>query len=174
MSLDPLWTWLNRYLCTCQPIMELQQKAIPASKSLLLEYTALPPAFAIGRALRSKHLLLALVCSTTLSTNVLAVAFSTLFNADFRNLTGSLSLMRQYEPRLRESPYIDSVAWALQTGRAYYLAKSYLMDNGTLPPWVCPKYFFAPFEVDVSRAVDTISYRAETIGFEPYLDCEVP
>lgn len=54
----------------------------------------------------------------------------------------------------------------------FYTAKSYLSDNGRLPPWVSPEYFFAPFELNISNLMDATQYRAKTIGFQPSLSCE--
>ena len=110
--MDPIWTMPNRYLCTCQSLLELQQRPTAASQSLLLKYTSLPPALTLGKALRSKHMLLALVCAMTLSVNLLAVAFSSLFNPDFRSVTMPSNFPSKYGPRLQAPRifYLDGMA----------------------------------------------------------------
>ncbi|KAI9822674.1 MAG: hypothetical protein M1827_000393 [Pycnora praestabilis] len=173
--MDPLWTLINRYLCTCQPLIELQRRATPAKQSLSLKYTSLPPAFAFGKAIRSKHLLLATVSGMTLSMNVLSVAFSSLFNEELRNVTAPHEFSQQYYTRLQipEFPYTanPSLESNITEADSFYIAKAFLYDDARLPPWVSSEYFFAPFNFNVSNHVAAGLYTAETTGYQGTLDC---
>lgn len=119
---------------------------------------------------------LALVCGMTLSVNLLAVAFSNLFNPDFRSVVVPSNFTQKYEPRLQAHKDMNQQDLenynAIWQPEALYIANSYLSDNGSLPPWVSPEFFFAPFELNVENSTDVIQYRAETMGFQPILSCE--
>ena len=78
--LEPMWLILSRLLCLLKPYEVLRVGGAKVSQSLGLKYTSIPPQLAIWRALRAKHVLLAVVCLITVSTNFLAVFLAGLLN----------------------------------------------------------------------------------------------
>jgi hypothetical protein len=78
--LEPMWLILSRLLCLLKPYEVLRLGGAKVSQSIGLKYTSIPPQLAVWRALRAKHILLATVCFTTVSTNFLAVFLAGLLN----------------------------------------------------------------------------------------------
>jgi hypothetical protein len=95
---EPTWNVLNRYLCLLQPFEELRKGSAPASRSLKVKYTSVPPQLAVWRALRARHFLLAAMCVVAVSTNVLAVALSALISQGSTNVTLPYFSTRQLSP----------------------------------------------------------------------------
>jgi hypothetical protein len=59
-----------------QPYEQLRRGHEKPERSITLDYTSLPPQVVVFRALKNKHIGLALVSLMTLLANVLSIAFS--------------------------------------------------------------------------------------------------
>lgn len=104
--LEPIWTVLNRLLCLLQPFDELRKGNAIASTSIEVKYTSLPPQLTIWRALRARHFMLAAVCLTAVSTNVLAVALSGLLNEQVTTAVVPLASSMILSPNFNGTPII--------------------------------------------------------------------
>ncbi|KAF2749431.1 hypothetical protein M011DRAFT_456902 [Sporormia fimetaria CBS 119925] len=80
--IEPIWIMLNRLYCMLQPLETLRGSKSPASKSIALNYSSLPPQLTIFKALRAGHVVLASVCTMALLANILAAAFAGLFHQE--------------------------------------------------------------------------------------------
>ncbi|KAL8787222.1 MAG: hypothetical protein Q9213_002333 [Squamulea squamosa] len=163
--IEPFWLLLNRQLCVLQPFKELHGANAPASKSLDLKYTSLPPQMNVWRAFRGHHYVLSLVCAIGLSANLLAVSLSGLLQIDPVKSEVARPLAQTYRPSYGGTPSLRNL-WHHQ-----YVAKANISDGIALPPWTAPDRFFVPF--DVGSGLGTASVvRASTQGFGISAKCE--
>ena len=168
--LEPFWTLLNRILCVLKPFDVLRTGETSPSRSIYLKYTSLPPPLVIWRALRAQHLVLVAVCVTGLSTNILTVALSGLFQVNTAIMETHDTFHLQYLPWFKPDL---AVSWSPHpSSESFYVAKSNISDGVPLPPWLSTDKFFIPFNVnqDASRNPNN-TFRATTIGFGASLDC---
>jgi hypothetical protein len=136
--IEPVWVMLNRLLCVLQPFEELRRGNAAASNFIELDYSSLPPQLVIFKALRKKHVALAVVCVMALLANVLAVGFGAMFNemqtlvAVPQNFTQPCqALFRDIDPTV--GPW--NVSAAVGGGwDQFYIAMSNLTAMTTMPP----------------------------------------
>lgn len=147
----------------------MSKGAKTASKSILLEYTSLPPQLAFFRAISAKHWLLTAVCAITASANLLTVGLSGLFeiqdsyqeNSVFMNQNLSLRVVAN-----QSSAPDGQGGYPLQTMRAN------LSENVALPPWLAPEYYFLPLSIPSENETADLSYHVTTSGVGSWLDCQ--
>ncbi len=168
-----------------QPIEELQDCNVRAKDSINLNYSSLPPQLVIFKALRSKHFVLASVCTMALLANLLAIAFSSLFNQiiidikhatiltqplDFRffNINGSIGPTDD----INENAFQISGAFEGGDGQdQFFVADSYLKQGSSLPAWVDDTMFYMPFTVRAMNATNNNRLQAKTRAFGAKLEC---
>ncbi|GAD93567.1 hypothetical protein MYCGRDRAFT_110449 [Paecilomyces variotii No. 5] len=167
--LEPFWVVLNRFLCIIQPFIELRKGSTTASRSIVLEYTSLPPQLAVFRAVSAKHWLLAAVCAVAASANVLTIGLSGLFEIQYSNM-GTPVIMNQNlslsVPRNHTNVPDGENGYPLQTVRAN------LSEHVTLPPWLSPEYYFLPLSIPIRNETADESYSVTTSGVSSRLDCK--
>jgi hypothetical protein len=119
-----------------QPYEQLRRGHEKPRRSITLDYTSLPPQAVVFRAIKNKHIGLAVVSLMTLLANVLSVALSGLF-------TESSVLIPQYA-ELTASHQFPLNGTSLGNGSisrnrpsydSYYVASSNLTAGTPLPPW---------------------------------------
>lgn len=185
--IEPMWILINRLLCMLQPLEELQKCNAPAKKSIDLNYSSLPPQLVAFKALKSKHFVLAAVCTMALLANVLAVAFAGIFNQDFINIQYAASFNPPFEMKFVSingsiGPKSSSVFGSVEASGAYrggnsqdqfLIAESNFTKGTPLPAWTDEKFFYLPYFSSVSmNATDVRQYEATTSVFGAELDCE--
>jgi hypothetical protein len=163
-----MWILINRLLCMLQPLQELQDCNAKAKKSIDMDYSSLPPQLVVFKALRSKHFVLAAVCTMALLANVLAVAFSGLFNQESRGIQYTTTFQPPYQYKVVPingtiGPGDDtfggleaSGAYRGGTGEEQFLvAESNLTRNTALPSWTDDSMFYLPVfaESVLTRAI---------------------
>ncbi|KAF4624946.1 hypothetical protein G7Y89_g13225 [Cudoniella acicularis] len=158
--LEPAWTSFNRFLCVLQPWEELRKGNAQYSKSIGAKYTALPPQFSVWRALRSGHFLLAVLSITAISTNILAVGLSNLFQ----------------ELPTTGSSLISTAGLPITYQDHFYIELANLTANTTLPAWVDKDFFYIPFELGDTMVIESDSrtiqgYLSSTVGFGSDVEC---
>lgn len=180
--IEPIWLMINRVGCQLQQLEELRRGAAPSKRSIDLSYGSFPPQLALFKALRSRHLLLAAVCSMTLLANILAVAFADLFDQDLRYL----STTTEYEIVIQDrfvaingsvGPGLSSVeasepsgAWKGGDGNDQFLVAESNITGGTpLPPWTDHQMMYLPFKTGTR---DGEYYKARTRAFGSTLECQ--
>lgn len=183
--IEPIWILLNRLLCLLQPLEQMRRSRAPASQSIALNYSSLPPQLTLIEAIRSGHILLATVCGMALLANLLATAFAGLifrqtvplsrptvfsppFELLFANIDGSSG------PRISQVP---GTPWSEYSGAYqgggedhFMASESNLTRNTSLPSWTDGKAMYLPFMVSRSVTSDVQStYEARTkyISAEP-------
>jgi hypothetical protein len=171
--IEPFWTVLNRHLCMLEPFDSLRKGRKRAKDSLGLDYSSLPPQFAIWKALRQKHFLLATVCGMALLANVLAVALSGLFFESTVQNQVRQSFTLPYSLHFNAlngsaPPFIQDRSGNLEP---YYITNSNLTAHTPMPPWTDDKFFYLPFVPDVKEKNDTWTYRAVTPMVGGQLSC---
>lgn len=161
-----------------QPFEELRKGQADASVSLSVKYTSLPPQLVLWRALRARHIRLATVCGIAISANVLAVAFSALFQTKTIDLPLIAEVTLPHLPQITNtlpgsSPNDNSSAASFHDYLDHFYVASSNISNGTaLPPWVTQSMFFLPFElVNTSNLKGAQNYKAVTQGFKLDLEC---
>ncbi|CAO2647279.1 Nn.00g082010.m01.CDS01 [Neocucurbitaria sp. VM-36] len=184
--IEPIWILLNRLLCMLQPIEELQTCNARAKKSIDLDYSSLPPQLVIIKAMRSKHFILAAVCSMALLANLLAVAFAGLFHQDTFNIRHVTTLSSPFDLKFvpingsigpdPRSAAIDSLessgAYKGGQGEDQFLISESNHTRGTpLPAWTDDRLFYLPFIPQDNKSTNVSSFEATTRAFGAELDC---
>lgn len=178
--IEPIWLMINRVSCQIQQLEELRKGATRAERSIDLNYGSFPPQLALFKALRSKHLLLAAVCSMALLANVLAVAFADLFDQDIRYMDAKtefevllrdkvVAMNGSIGPGFRAQSKNASGAWKGGDGSDQFLVAESNITNGTpLPPWTDHKMMYIPF---ASGNRGNELYKTRTAAFGSTLEC---
>ena len=165
--LEPFWTLLNRVLCLLKPFEALRSGEARPSGSLYLRYTSLPPPLVIWRAFKARHFVLVAVCAIALSTNVLTVALSALFQTNPIIIESAGTFHYQYSPTFNASS--TDILSSNPSAEPFYVATSNISDEISLPPWTSTNMFFLPFNTNASDP--NVTFRAITTGFGAGLDC---
>jgi hypothetical protein len=185
--IEPMWVLINRLLCMLQPIEELQSCNAKADKSLDTDYNSLPPQLVIFQALKAKHFVLAAVCAMALFANLLAVAFSGIFNQALTTVQHAVTFQPPYE--FKFVPINGSVgpigayligyepSGAFQGGDGtdqFLIAESNYTQDTPLPAWTDDSMFYLPLFVEgTNQTTSNASYlEARTRAFGAALDCE--
>ncbi|KAI4937671.1 hypothetical protein J4E85_000106 [Alternaria conjuncta] len=183
--IEPIWVLFNRMLCMLQPIEELQSCNARAKKSIDLDYASLPPQLVILKALRSKHLVLAAVCTMALLANLLAVSLAGLFNQatiDIQHaIVADQPLQFKFMPvdgnigpvgGQNFGSNVASGAYQGSNGEEQFLiADSYLRQGIPLPAWTDENMFYLPFAAQQTNTTATKDIEARTRAFGAKLEC---
>lgn len=172
---EPFWLMLNRLLCLLQPFKDLCVGKARPKRSIEATYTALPPQLAVWRALSAKHLVLAVVCTTALLANLLALSMGALFNEE------PVDVLLAQKFNVLFAPSIDKSVFALiiaegreemsERRQPYGIAVQANITHGLpLPPWTTSNYYFHPVTLDQIAENDTITVR--TRGYTVDTDCK--
>ena len=186
-----MWVLINRLLCMLRPLEQLQDCNAKAKKSIDLDYSSLPPQLVIFKALKSRHYILAAVCCMALLSNVLAVAFSGIFNQSSTEVRQSQIMAPSFdlkfvaingsvgpESNRQFGSYNSSGAYEGGSGEDQFLiAESNYTRDTPLPAWTDNRLFYRPFSWinDTTRSVngsDKLRLEATTTAFGAELDCE--
>jgi hypothetical protein len=184
--IEPMWVLINRLLCMLQPLQELQDCNAKAKKSIDLNYNSLPPQLVVFKALRSKHFVLAAVCSMALLANLLAVAFSGLFNQGSSTVRYATTFRPPYDYKI--VPINGSVgpapgtfgmtamsgAYRGGTGEDQFLiAESNFTRNTPLPSWTDDSMFYLPVFAEIAESAQANSsyFEVTTQALGTELDC---
>lgn len=184
--IEPIWVLFNRILCLLQPIEQLQDCKAKAKDSIDLNYSSLPPQLAVFRALRSKHLVLASVCTMALLANVLAVAFAGLFLQDTIDLQHAVVLHAPYQMKFVSingsigpdasqtfGSLANSGAYRGGTGEDQFLiAESNYTSRTPLPAWVDDSMFYMPFLPEQSNITGSDQFEADAEALGARLECK--
>ncbi|KAH7079533.1 hypothetical protein FB567DRAFT_124050 [Paraphoma chrysanthemicola] len=186
--IEPMWILINRLLCMLQPLEELQDCNAKAKKSIDANYSSLPPQLVVFQALKSRHFVLAAVCTMALLANLLAVAFAGLFNQGTTDIRFSTTFQLPYE--LRFVPINGSIgpiggqtfgslnaSGAYQGGNGenqFLIAESNFTRNTPLPAWTDDSMFYLPLfpdRVNITQA-NSSDFEATTKAFGATLECD--
>ena len=164
--LEPFWTLLNRLLCVLRPLQMLATGDAPASRSLELRYTSLPPQLIFLRALKARHYLLAAICATAFSANLLAISLNGLFE-----IRSSI-----HESHIKlGSPSNGTIVQATlrRTSDHVYLAQANFSGQTSSGPWVSGDAYFLPFTMPENAvALQIEAFKGRTMGFGASLACD--
>jgi hypothetical protein len=182
-----MWILINRLLCMLQPLEELQNCNARASKSIDTNYSSLPPQLVIFKAIRSKHFVLAAVCAMALLANLLAVAFSGLFNQGLVDVRYMTTFQPPYDFKLVPingsiGPSEKSTFGSLEASGAYQggsgedqflIAESNFTRNTSLPSWTDDSMFYLPvFDENENPAqANSSNFEATTQAIGARLEC---
>lgn len=180
--IEPVWILINRLLCLLQPLEELRGGKATAQKSIDADYSSLPPQLVVFKALRSSHFKLAAVCLMALLANVLAVAFSGVFEERSVMVPMEMSFVPPYEhkfvsingsvgpnmPNQEQVLLTPSGAYTGGLGSNQFLVAESNYTAGTpLPAWTDDQFMYMPFvneEHPSNEPVDELQARTEAIG----------
>ena len=174
-------------LCMLQPIEELQNCNTRAKKSIDLDYASLPPQLVVLKALRSKHLVLAAVCTMALLANLLALSLAGLFNQTTIDMQHTILVDQPLQ--LKFVPVngtigpvggqtfgsdIASGAYHGSNGEDQFLvADSFLRQGIPLPAWTDQNMFYLPFAPRTNTTTEN-EFEARTKAFGAKLECTSP
>jgi hypothetical protein len=181
--IEPVWVLVNRLLCMLQPLEELRGGNAVASRSIDADYSTLPPQLVIFKALRSSHFKLAAVCVMALLANILAVAFSGLFQELPTLVPHTLDMIPPYESNfvaingsvgpslITEHGVPLSGAFTGGLGMNQFMVAESNYTSGTpLPPWTDDQFFYIPF-VDTHDIGKAEEIEAQTMAFGAAIEC---
>ena len=166
--LEPFWTLLNRVSCLLKPFDTLRTGEANPSRSLYLRYTSLPPTMVVWRAFKARHFMIVAICAIGLSTNVLTVALSGLFQTNPVIVESAGTFNYQYSPIF--NPSSTDIFSSNPSAEPFYVANSNISDGVLLPPWTSFDMFFLPFIINASDPNTT--FKAVTTGFGASLECQ--
>jgi hypothetical protein len=187
--IEPMWILINRLLCMLQPLEELKGCNAQAKKSIDLNYSSLPPQLVIFKALRSKHFVLAAVCTMGLLANLLAVAFSGLFDQSTIEMRHPTTFSQPYDLKFVSingsiGPERESLFGSLNSSGAYQggngedqflVAESNYTRGTPLPAWTDSTMLYLPLFGEGSNNsfgnANNSNYEAVTKAFGAELDC---
>jgi hypothetical protein len=166
-----------------QPLEELRGGNAVARRSIDADYSTLPPQLVIFKALRSSHFKLAAVCAMALLANILAVAFSGLFQELPTLVPRTLDMIPPYEPKFvaingTVSPDLRtnfdvSLSGAFTGGlgmNQFMVAESNYTAGTPLPPWTDDQFLYIPF-ADTHDIGETEGVEAQTMAFGAAIEC---
>jgi hypothetical protein len=181
--IEPVWVLVNRLLCMLQPLEELRGGNAVARRSIDADYSTLPPQLVIFKALRSSHFKLAAVCAMALLANILAVAFSGLFQELPTLVPRTLDMIPPYESKFvaingTVSPALSSKVNVTLSGaftgglgrNQFMVAESNYTAGTPLPPWTDNRFLYIPF-VDTHDIGETEGVEAQTMAFGAAIEC---
>ncbi|GKU16650.1 unnamed protein product [Fusarium langsethiae] len=156
--IEPFWVLLNRLLCVLQPFRDLWKGKAKASSTIDATYTSIPPQLVLWRAIKLKHMILALVCAMALLANLLAVSLGSLFNEAPMIAGYTENLTPAYAAKFNNDSvngFRSFLSSNLITTRyyqdQYYVAMANMSSGTPLPPWVSKDYYFHRHKIDPSR-----------------------
>ena len=159
-----------------RPLEELRKGEARAQRSLLLEYTSLPPPLVIWRAIKSGDAFLFILALTALSANLLTVALGGLFSLGQIYYGRPTSLQNAYLPNFLTHNASDFAAFDLRNynqNDAFYVASANFTNRTSLPPWTSQHYFFLPSPLDASLPDDgSVLLTLQTTGYGADLQCQ--
>ncbi|PHH89745.1 hypothetical protein CDD83_5356 [Cordyceps sp. RAO-2017] len=171
--LKAFWNLLNKDLCVLQPLKDLYTGRALPSRSIATTYSAIPSSLAFWRAVKARHHLLTLLCSTSLVANLLGIGLGTLFHED--DVVARYS--HRFEPLI--SPIFHSQSlldyrheYTGASSHEMYYVLSTMTSNTALPPWSSKDWFFLPHRVvpGAGTSPDT-TYTLNTRGFGVHANC---
>ncbi|RKL04184.1 hypothetical protein BFJ68_g11167 [Fusarium oxysporum] len=177
--IEPFWVLLNRLLCVLQPFKDLWEGKAKPKNTIDATYTSIPPQLVFWRALKSKHLVLVLVCSMALLANLLAVGLGSLFNENITTTNYTVTMSPAFAPRFKNESVFDlsrDLNRNLITTSLYqdhlYVAMANLTSGTILPPWISQEYFFQKYELqDYSMNRTGDIYTVSTRGYGAAANC---
>ncbi|CAD0090471.1 unnamed protein product, partial [Aureobasidium vineae] len=178
-TLEPVWILLTRQLCVLQPFEELRRGKSTSRKSIALAYTNLPPQLVVFKALRTGHYMLSLLATMTILSNVLSVAFSSLFfeksaNIEIQTTLQPLLALPFQSLNGTDLPFNNNLEVNWQGGTTkdeFYIAMSNAVASSKLPSWTDPDRFYFPVQLPESTRAD-LNYTVTTGYFGASLSCE--
>ncbi|KAL6154620.1 hypothetical protein ACJBU6_06253 [Exserohilum turcicum] len=187
--IEPVWILINRLLCLLQPLEELRGGKAAASRSIDADYSSLPPQLVMFKALRSSHFKLAVVCLMALLANVLAVAFSGVFEERSIIVPENLSFVPPYQhkfvsingtvgpnmPAQQQLTVKPSGAYTGGLGSNQFLVAESNYTAGTpLPAWTDNRFMYMPFvDEDLLKPNKTEALQAQTTAIGGELECQL-
>jgi len=168
--LEPFFLLITRLLCLLQPFHELRRGHASAKTTIDTTYASLPPQLNIFRALKARHLLLALLCMISIMMNGLAVALGALFNEFPVSVDRPVTLQVLRTPSLSRanilpfsssSPFYDH----------FYVATSNLSTGTNLPPWIDTRFAYFPVGFPNASNDSTTRFSFDTRGFGFDVNC---
>ncbi|KAH5582283.1 hypothetical protein HBI24_115040 [Parastagonospora nodorum] len=186
--IEPMWILINRLLCMLQPLEELQDCNAKAETSIDTNYSSLPPQLVVLQALRAKHFVLASVCAMALLANLLAVAFSGLFNQVSVDIQHTIALNPTYEPNFvlvngsvgplannnQGTPNLSGAYFGGDGADHFLIAESNITRNTSLPAWTDNAMFYVPVfdEGGNTSHLSTSILEAKTNAIGATLECK--
>ncbi|KAH8171661.1 hypothetical protein LIA77_08428 [Sarocladium implicatum] len=171
---EPFWVMLNRLLCMLQPFKDLCHGQAKPEKTLDATYTAIPPQLAVWRALISKHFVLAMICSTALLANLLALSMGALFNEEPVKVETQESSAAAFAMRI-DTPladvYRDNGRMVGGGPRKPHVisTQANITDGLGMPAWTTPDYYFRPAKLE--NLTNAKNYTIMTHGFSLDANC---
>lgn len=171
---EPFWVLLNRLLCALQPFRDLWKGKAKVSSTMDATYTSIPPQLVLWRAIKLKHMILALLCAMALLANLLAVGLGSLFNEAPMIAGYPEDLIPAYAQKFDNhsvqvfdqflrSNVITTTLYQDQ----FYTAMANMSSGTTLPAWVSKDYYFHRHKIDSSkgsRSEDVYNFQARGYG----------
>ncbi|KAI8664054.1 hypothetical protein NCS55_00912300 [Fusarium keratoplasticum] len=170
---EPFWIFLTRTFCIFQPFQDLWLGSSRPERSIKAEYTSVPPQMVFYRALKSRHILLALLCLVTLLANVLAVSLGALFNERLTTVEHPRLFKPKYNQTHLNATMIATyqMRWGFSNEFMFMLLANMTYD-AQLIPWVSTEYYFQPHEITGSGDDDPDdTYVLRTMGLGADANC---
>jgi hypothetical protein len=168
-------------MCLLQPWVVLRIGSTKSRDSIDLNYNALPPPLCIYRALKARHIKLALICLMTLLANILTVALGGLMYEDHVILTKTITLHQVYSPQTKtierpdvplnvQSSVEPQEGYGAVTMDQFYQAMSTITADTQLPAWVDEHWAYLPAILPPAANETTVHVSTKALGAS--LECQ--
>lgn len=166
--LESVWLVINRHLCALQPFEALRKGESQAKDSIDLDYSSVPPQFALIRALKKRHIFLGIVCAMPFLASLLSVAMSGFLFESNVQITHPSNLSRPHELLFNFINGSGEVFTPNNTRMSdvWYVATSNITASTPMPPWTDDDFFYLPF-----NASSDLNIRARTPAVGSRLRC---
>ncbi|KAB2578245.1 hypothetical protein DBV05_g3192 [Lasiodiplodia theobromae] len=174
--IEPAWVVLNRILCTLQPFEDLRRGKSSPSSSITVDYTSLPPQLTFFKALKARHWILAAVCWMALLSNLLAVAFSGLFNEEIADVAYRTTFAQPLQPIMditalnNTDTGFETVLFNRTVTDHFYIAMSNVTAGTPLSSWTDGRMYYMPFNQTTGNN-DTWMHKATTRAYGVEMSC---
>ncbi|KAH8688160.1 hypothetical protein BGZ61DRAFT_353025 [Ilyonectria robusta] len=171
--LESFWIFLTRTICIFQPFIDLCEGHSRPAKSIEATYASVPPQLALFKAIKSRHIMLALLCLAALLADVLAVSLSATFNEKPVVVEYAQEFQPLYESQFNNDVIQENTGVGSQ-GYGDFLAMTLanMSYNSPLSPWVSTDYFFLPHSiVKADKATPSDDYTVRTRGLGVDANC---
>ena len=180
--IEPAWVYMNRLFAILMPWEELRRERARFDASIGANYVSLPPQLLFVRALRSKHLLLSSICVMALLANVLAVAFSGLFEQATVLEHVNVAMLQPYQPVLQNVGFHGTMSVSSEASYGnlnhhwdytdpFLVVDTNITRKVSLPAWTTSDYWFLPFNATSLPTGNDGTRAAITRGFGVDVPC---
>ncbi|KAH7163537.1 hypothetical protein B0J13DRAFT_538772 [Dactylonectria estremocensis] len=170
---ESFWIYLTRTMCIFQPFMDLCEGRSQAANSIAATYSTVPPQLAIFGAIKSRHIMLTLLCLAAILADVLAVSLGAVFNEKPVTVEYPQAFQPLYKPQFNDEVLLENAGINNQITLDFLaITLANMSYNSQLSPWTSTEYFFLPHSIaKAEESSPNDEYTLRTRGFGIDANC---